>query len=297
MAHPTRRRFLTHSLRFSAAALAAGPLAGQLAWGADQPGAQITFGLVTYLWGKDWDIPTLIRNCQTAKVFGVELRTQHAHGVEPSLGAAQRQEVKKRFQDSPVALVGLGTNECYHDPNPQVVQKAIEATKAFIKLSHDVGGSGVKVKPNDLPKNVAQEKTIAQIGKALNEVAAFAADYGQELRLEVHGSCSPLPIMKQIMDVATHPNAHICWNSNATDLKGEGLEYNFNLVKDRFGHTTHVRQLTGTDYPWQDLVKLFVKCNYRGWLLLEAGSNPPDRLAALIKEREKFEQLLANARA
>jgi sugar phosphate isomerase/epimerase len=297
MPHTTRRGFLAHSIRFGAAALAAGPMAERLAWGADKPGADMAFGLVTYQWGKDWDVPTLIRNGQKAKVYGVELRTNHAHGVEPSLSADQRREVKKQFQDSPITLVGLGTNEAYHYPDPQVVRKNIEATKAFIKLSHDVGGSGVKVKPNDLPKNVAPEKTIEQIGKALNEVAAFGADYGQELRLEVHGSCSLLPIMKQIMDVATHPNARVCWNSNANDLKGEGLEYNFNLVKDRFGHTAHVRELTGADYPWQELIKLFVGANYRGWILLEASSNPPDRLAALIAQREKFDQLLANARA
>lgn len=296
MSYTTRRRFLTQSIHLGTAALAAGSLAGRLAWGAGTSEAKLAFGLVTYQWGKDWDIPTLIRNCQTAKVCGVELRTTHAHGVEPSLSADQRKEVKKQFQDSPITLVGLGTNEAYHYLDPEVLKKNIEATKAFIKLSHDVGGSGVKVKPNDLVKNVAPEKTIEQIGKALNEVAAFGADYGQELRLEVHGSCSLLPIMKQIMDVATHPNARVCWNSNATDLKGEGLAYNFNLVKNRFGHTAHVRQLTGADYPWQDLIRLFVQANYRGWLLLEAGSNPPDRLASLIQEREKFDELLAHAR-
>jgi len=142
---------------------------------------------------------------------------------------------------------------------------------------------------------VAPEKTIEQIGTALNEVAAFGADYGQELRLEVHGSCSLLPIMKQIMAVATHPNARVCWYSNANDLKGGGLAYNINLVKNPFGHTAHVRQLTVADYPWQELIRLFVQANYQGWLLLEASSNPPDRLASLIQEREKFDELLAHA--
>lgn len=295
MSLPTRRRFLQQSFGLSAAALVA-RFAGPYAQAADKPGAAISFGLVTYQWGRDWDLPTLLRNCEAAKVFGVELRTTHAHGVEPSLTADQRQEVKKRFQDSPITLVGLGSNEAFHHPDPKALAKAIENAKAFIKLGHDVGAGGVKVKPNDLPKNVPQEKTIEQIGKALNEVAAFGADFGQEVRLEVHGACSPLPIMKQIMDVATHPNAKVCWNSNATDLQGEGLEHNFNLVKDRFGQTAHVRQLTVRDYPWQALIKLFVKMDYRGWLLLEASSSPPDRLAALIKEREAFEQMLAEAR-
>ena len=40
-------------------------------------------GLVTYMWGADWDLPTLIKNCQLTGFRGVELRTAHKHGVEP----------------------------------------------------------------------------------------------------------------------------------------------------------------------------------------------------------------------
>ena len=38
-------------------------------------------GLVTYQWGADWDLPTLLANCKKANVLGVELRTTHAHKV------------------------------------------------------------------------------------------------------------------------------------------------------------------------------------------------------------------------
>jgi len=296
MIHSTRREFLKQSTCLGAA-LAAGALGEALAPAAEKPGANMAFGLVTYLWARDWDLPTLIANCAKTKVLGVELRTTHAHGVEPSLNAKQRAEVKKRFADSPVTLVGLGSNECFHHTDPAALKKAIEATKAFIKLGHDVGASGVKVKPNDLPKGVSQEKTVEQIGKSLNVVAAFGADYGQQVRLEVHGSCSPLPIMKQIMDVADHPNATVCWNSNAADLQGEGLEHNFNLVKKRFGATAHVRPLDSRDYPFQDLIALFVKMDYRGWILLEAGGDPPDRVKALAGQARLFQEMVAQAQA
>ena len=42
-------------------------------------------GLVTYLWGKDWDLPTLIANCEATNFAGVELRSTHKHGVEVTL--------------------------------------------------------------------------------------------------------------------------------------------------------------------------------------------------------------------
>jgi sugar phosphate isomerase/epimerase len=300
MSTTTRRGFLTRSLGVGATALAAGPLSDlseALAWAGARPGSKMKLGLVTYLWGKDWDLPTLIANCEKAKVLGVELRTTHAHGVEPSLGARERAEVKKRFDDSPVVFIGPGTNECYHHTDPAKLKAAIEATKAFIKLSHDCGGSGVKVKPNDLPKDVPQQKTVEQIGKSLNTLGAFGADYGQQIRLEVHGRCSPLPIIKAIMDVADHPNVGVCWNSNAQDLEGEGLEHNFNLVKDRFGATAHVRELNLGDYPYQQLMDLFVKMDYAGWILLECRTAPKDRVAALIEQRKVWADMVAKAQA
>ncbi|MHC4159815.1 MAG: DUF6807 family protein, partial [Planctomycetota bacterium] len=172
----------------------------------------------------------------------------------------------------------------------------IDGAKEYIKLSRDVGGSGVKVKPNDLPKEAAREKTIEQIGRSLNELGAFGAEYGQEIRLEVHGQCAELPTIRAIMDVAEHPNVGVCWNCNPEDLRGEGLEYNFNLVKDRFGDTLHARELNIGPYPYQELMNLLVEMDYSGWFLLEARTEPEDRVKALIEQRQVWEQMAANAR-
>src|SRR6266545_1423434 len=61
--------------------------------------ARMKLGTVTYNIAKDWDVPTLIKNCSEAKFQGVELRTSHAHGVEVALTKPQREEVKKEFRD------------------------------------------------------------------------------------------------------------------------------------------------------------------------------------------------------
>ena len=296
MPDPSRREFLKTSLALGAGLLAAGRVTEPLARGAE-PGQKMSFGLVTYLWGKDWDVPTLIRNCHTAKLLGVELRTGHAHKVEPNLSPAQRAEVKKRFADSPVRVVSIGSAEEFHHPDPARLAKAVEATRAYVRLGHDVGASGVKVRPNDLPKGVPQEKTIEQIGKTLNVVGAFAADYGQQIRLEVHGGCAQIPIIKRIIDIADHPNVGLCWNSNATDLKGDGLAANFNLLRKRFGETAHVRALDSKDYPFADLIALFVETDYRGWILLEGSGTPKDPLSACIAQRRLYDDMVAAARA
>lgn len=293
----TRRSFLKEATVLGLAAGCTSFCSSRTA-AAGQTRADIQFGLVTYQWGRDLDLPTLLKHCEAAGLLGVELRTTHAHGVEPALTAGQRREVKRRFADSPVRLISLGTAEEFHSPDPHVLARGIETTKAFIRLGHDVGATGVKVRPNALPKEVPPEKTIEQIGKSLNAVAAFGAEYGQQLRMEVHGGCARLPIMKQIMDVATHPNATVCWNSNNTDQEEPGLEHNFNLVRNRLGHVTHVRELDTPGYDWPLLAKLFARASYKGWWLLEAGSKlPEDRAAAFARQRALFKELMDRARA
>lgn len=293
MINPSRRDFLKQSVYIGAAAFAAGPLRKVLGQARGRGNSNMKFGLVTYLWGRDWDLATLISNCEKSKVLGVELRTTHAHGVEPHLNTQERNEVKKRFDDSPVTLVGVGSDENFDSPDSGRLAKAIEATKAFIKLSYDVGGSGVKVKPNSFHKGVPREKTIEQIGKSLNVVGVFGADYGQQIRLEVHGQCAELPTIKAIMDIADNPNVAVCWNCNREDLAGKGLEYNFNLVKDRFGDTLHIRELNVGSYPYQELMKLLVDMGYGGWVLLEARTEPEDRVKALVEQRQIWEEMIA----
>lgn len=254
------------------------------------------FGLVTYQWGKDWDLPTLISNCEKAGVLGVELRTQHAHAVETNLSKAQREEVKKRFAASPVTCLGYGSNYEYHSPDPAKLKENIDGTKEYIKLCHDIGATGIKVKPNTLPEGVPKEKTIAQIAASFNEVGKFAQEYGQLVRVEVHGHLTQeIPNMKAIFDQVTEPNVKVCWNSNAEDLLPPGLEPNFQSLSKWFGDTVHVREFNDGDYPYPQLFKLFTAMNYDGWILMEARTEPADRVKALKEQLDIFNTLVAQS--
>jgi len=259
-------------------------------------GEKMKLGLVTYQWAKDWDIPTIIKNCTATNIGGVELRVEHAHGVTLDLNAKQRAEVRRMFADSPIEIIGMGTNEQYDWVEQDKLKQSIETTKRWLQLSKDIGGSGVKVKPNAFHENVPKEKTLEQIGKALNELGKYALDMGQIIRLEVHGSgTQELPNIKQIMDHVQDKGTRVCWNCNEQDLIGGGLEYNFNLVKDKFGDTCHVRELNVGDYPYQQLMDLFVKIDYPGWILLECRTDPADKVAALKEQHKVWEDMIASA--
>ena len=280
-ARSTRRNFL----RTTGLGLGAFGLASRGITAAAQPPAsfarpsRIRLGTVTYNLAKDWDVPTIIKNCTEAKFEGVELRTTHAHGVEVTLSKTQRAEVKKRFQDSKVELMGLGSTFDYHTPDPAKLRKDVEATKEYIILAHDVGASGVKVRPNGLPKEVPVEKTLEQIGKSLRELGEFADGYGQQIRLEVHGTAtSLLPNIRKIMNVANHKSVGVCWNSNQTDLDGEGFDHNFNLVKNKI-FSVHMRDLFLEEYPFRKLLTRLNETGFTGFCLAEIPeSNDPVRV-------------------
>ena len=226
-------------------------------------------GMVTYNLAKDWDVATIIRNCEEAQFQGVELRATHAHGVEVTLSKEQRAAVKRQFQNSKVELTSLGSAFDYHTPDQAKLRQDIEATKEYIILAQDVGATGVKVRPNGLPKDVPQAKTLEQIGKSLRELGEFAALHGQQIRLEVHGGgTSLLPNIKTIMDVANHKSVGVCWNSNQTDLDGDGFEHNFNLVRDKI-FQVHLRDLYLEEYPFRRLFTRLNEAGFTGYCLAE----------------------------
>ena len=66
-------------------------------------------GIVTYNISIDWDLPTILARLEKLGYAGVELHTGHAHKVEVSLTRQERDEARRRFADSPVALAGLGS--------------------------------------------------------------------------------------------------------------------------------------------------------------------------------------------
>lgn len=232
--------------------------------------APLKLGTVTYNIATDWDVPTIIKNLTEVGMDGVELRTTHNHGVEISLTPAERAEVRKRFEDSPVKIGGLGTVCEYHAADPAVVRRNIDETKAWVVLARDIGAPGVKVRPNGIPKGASEEQTLEQIGKALAECGAAARDHGVTIQLEVHGAqTSRLPAIRKIMDHAgNHPGVQVCWNSNQTDLLDGGFGPAFDLVKHQIGQV-HMRDLFLEEYPWRTLISALAGMNFGGYCFAE----------------------------
>jgi sugar phosphate isomerase/epimerase len=271
-----RRRFLT-----------AAPLAALASSTANVAGAgeevkkplKFRLGMVTYNVAATWDVPTILKVCKATGISPVELRTTHKHGVEPKLSKEQRKEVRKRFADAGVAIWGCGTTCEFHSPKQTEVQKQIETCKRFVELAADIGGKGVKVRPNNLPKEVAVEKTLEQIGKALIPCGKAAADAGVEIWVEVHGrGTAHPPHIKTIMEHANHPKVGVTWNSNPTDIKNGSVAEYFKLLAPwiRSCHINELYRETAGTYPYRELFGLLKGIGYDRATLIEIGRSWPD---------------------
>jgi sugar phosphate isomerase/epimerase len=234
-------------------------------------------GAVTYNVLKDWDVETIITKLEAAGFEAVELRTGHAHKVEPALDAAARAEVKKRFEKSKVRLLSFGSTCEFQSPDPEVRKKNVATGKQFVELAHDTGAWGVKVRPNTLPKDVPPETTVKNIGTSLHELGEYAQGYGVEIWMEVHGRDTQNPPMAAaIMKATNHKNVGLCWNSNPTDIVNGSVKPSFDLLRPWI-RNCHINELTST-YPYREFFSLLQKTKYERYTLCEAPeSKEPER--------------------
>jgi sugar phosphate isomerase/epimerase len=264
-----RRQFLG-----AAGSLAALPAIGRTHAAAprvEEP--KFKLGTITYNIAEKWDVATLLQACKAAKFEYVELRTTHAHKVEPDLPPDRRKEVRKQFEDAGVKLWSFGTVCEFQSPDAAAVRKQVEDCKAFCDLAKDVGAKGVKVRPNGLPKGVEVPKTLEQIGKALQECGKAADGAGVEIWVEVHGAGTAQPEhMRTIMDHCGHKSVGICWNSNATDVKDGSIKESFDLLKKDL-RSCHINELW-SGYPYRELFTSFKSVGYDRVTFMEVAGVP-----------------------
>jgi sugar phosphate isomerase/epimerase len=274
MAAVSRRRFLQAAGTATAAGLAAGPAAAA----PNAPAVNYRLGIVTYNIAAAWDIPTILRVCRNVGLAAVEFRTTHAHGVEPTLSREQRREIRQRFADAGVTIWGCGSVCEFQAADPAVVRRNIETCRSFVQLVADLGGRGVKVRPNGLPSGVPVARTLEQIGRSLIPCGQAAADAGVEIWVEVHGrGTAHPPHMKTVMETCNHRSVGLTWNSNPTDIQNGSVAESFRLLRPWI-KSCHINELykdSTRTYPYRELFRLLRETGYDRVTLCEVGRAMP----------------------
>jgi sugar phosphate isomerase/epimerase len=266
-----RRGFLS-----AAVAASSGALRGEAQSSPAKNGMHL--GSVTYNLLRDWDVETIIRNLEAVGFEAVELRTGHKHGVEPSIAAAERARIRRRFESSKVRLLSYGTTCRFQSPDAAERKQQLEIAEQFVDLARDTGALGIKLQPMGLPPNVPQETSIGYFGASMRELGDYGAARGVEIWMEVHGQgTSNPPVAAALLKAAGHENVGACWNCNPQDVQNGSVKESFALLK-RWIRNVHLHELSDSAYPFRELFSLLQQSGYDRYTLAEvAESKEPER--------------------
>jgi sugar phosphate isomerase/epimerase len=267
------------SFVLSPAAAAALALQKRVSAAAPNGGPRFHLGCITYNTLKDYDVETIIRVLEGAGFEGVELRTGHKHGVEPSLSHDERLKVRRRFEQSKIRLVSYGTTCRFQSPDAAERNQQLDIAKQFVDLAHDTGALGIKIQPMGFPQGVSKETTIQNFGASLHDLGDYGAGKGVEIWMEVHGrGTSDPPVAAAIVRAAGHKNVGVCWNSNDTDLTNGSVKESFELLKPWI-RSVHINELWNDRYPWRELFTLLNDAKFDRYTFCEVAES---------KETERF---------
>ncbi len=136
--------------------------------------------------------------------------SQHGHGIETSLTAAERAQVRRKVAAGGVALCCLATSHSYADPAKAA--KEVEGTIASVRLAADVGAPRVRVFGGRIPAGVSREQASDLLVDSLRSVAREIAGLGVTVCMETHDDwCDPSDLAAVIRRV-NHGAIAVNWD-------------------------------------------------------------------------------------
>ncbi|NCO42827.1 MAG: hypothetical protein AUJ96_10405 [Armatimonadetes bacterium CG2_30_66_41] len=238
--------------------------------------------LLTFNIARDMPLEEVIRVAKETGFAAIEFRAEanHAHGVEPSLSAEERQQVRRKMEDAYLATSCIGTSSRFESPDPEARKQMVEHTKQFVELASDLHCGRVRVFGNDLPKGVDSADCTKYVGDCLRELGEHAEPLGVDVLLEMHGQFNFWQYTLAAVEHAAHPRVDIVYNCDPRDVIAGSIAETYSHVWDRIRHI-HLHELDSS-YPYKELFGLLRTDGYDGYLSSEIeGSTDPERVLGL----------------
>jgi len=143
---------------------------------------------------------------------GIEPRTdaKHAHGVEVTATADEREAIRATVEASGIVLACLATSISYADPTK--ADDMVAQTHERIDLAGDVGAPAIRVFGGRIPEGISREAAIEGVAAALAKVAGHAAERRVTICLETHDDwCNPAHVAEVLARVS-HPAIAANWD-------------------------------------------------------------------------------------
>jgi hypothetical protein len=234
------------------------------------PGPGFHLGCVTHTLFEKHDLESIITILEECGYEGVELRTTEGspngqvHGVEPSLSQAERARVRKRFERSKLKLVNLGSPAEFQSPDAAERKRNVAKGKQFVDLAHDLGATGIKVRPYGWGPEPDHQKTVRRIGECLKELGEYSLPKKVDILLEIHNEGHAED--KQMLELAGVKSVGIIWNCDPFDVVNGSVKECFDMLRPWL-RTVHTKYREG--YPFRELYTLLRQSKFTGYTLYE----------------------------
>jgi|GEM_PF-5675583 len=257
-------------------------------------GEFITFGFSTADWGRDWDILLLIETLQEIGINQVELGEGHAHEISPALTPGQRTTRRDQFQEAGILVTGMQLTSKVTAEDEASIATLVDNLKQTIRLSHDVGGSGVRVNLGDLKGDTA---LIANTAKALKEMGEFAIGFGQEIRVEAWAGDTSLDDLVAVLKATNDDQVRIAFGVRNAEKGGEKVKEDFAKVQPYLGGVVLIEtQPSSEAAPFAALANLLVEADYDGRVVLTTKAAAIDVKTDIVQQKTIWEQQIKKAR-
>jgi len=240
----------------------------------------------------EWELPQIVNAARDYGYDGVEIRVEagHKHGVELSLTAQQRDEVRRRFEEAGVAVSCVATSVRFSTNDPAERDVQVEILKRYCDLAADLGARRVRVFGGRIPEGVLKQECKKYVAESLAQAGPYAWERGVYVCLETHDDFSLAADVADTLSLADAPGLAATWDWQHPFTHGETIEASFAYLSDWVQHT-HVHDVRpkpggGTEIvpmgegvlPLREIARLLRQSGYSGYLSMECWPDlgPPE---------------------
>jgi sugar phosphate isomerase/epimerase len=255
----------------------------------------------------EWDLPTILKSAAKLGYHGLEPRAEadHKHGIELSLSAAERADVRRRFEDAGLAVGCVATSVRFSTADAAERAKMREQAKAYVDLAADLGSARVRVFGGAIPEGVEKEACKGYVAESLAQIGPYAAERGVWICLETHDAFSRAKDVGETLAKAGVAGLAAAWDWQHPFTQGETVEQSYGYLEGTVQHT-HVHDVVkkaggGTQIvhmgegvlPLEQIVSLLKRGGYGGYLSMECWTDlgpPEEALPRYVKALRELDE-------
>ncbi|HEV2416004.1 MAG TPA: sugar phosphate isomerase/epimerase [Candidatus Dormibacteraeota bacterium] len=226
-----------------------------------------------------WSIDEVAEAARQYGYDGIELRLLDGRLIDSSLSTADRDRVRKTFQDAGLPIVALDTSVRVAADPPE---PALRELSSLIEIASAWGSPVVRVFGGDWSAGRSPEDAVGQARYVLGEASAVAERVGIAIALETHDCFSGADIVAEVLDGLPGAAAAL-WDVAHPFRVGDDANKVVQLLGGRIAHV-HVKDarrnaaspdgweltlLGDGEVPVRSCLDALSAAGYDGWISVE----------------------------